>query len=82
VFIPKADKPVPCFVYFMHNAQQISTDIENEPNTMYIPIADIGKRGYAVAVIYFNVMMPGSKAPKQNFENLIFYSKYKLFILS
>jgi len=27
-------------------------------------------------------MMPGSKAPKQNFENLIFYSKYKLFILS
>lgn len=61
VFIPKMDKPVPCFVYFMHNSQQISTDIENEPNNLYVPIAEIGKRGYAVAVIYFNDIYPDHK---------------------
>lgn len=54
LFTPKTDKAVPCFVYFMHNSQQSQTDIDNQPNNTFIPIATICSQGFAVAVIYFN----------------------------
>lgn len=53
IFYKKSDKPLPTVVYVMHTAQETSTDIENEPNNLYIPIEDIVNRGYAVCVFYF-----------------------------
>lgn len=53
IFYPRSENPLPAVVYVMHTAQETSTDIENEPNNLYIPIEDIAKRGYAVCVFYF-----------------------------
>lgn len=58
LFVPKTAKPAPCFLYFMHNTQQTQSDIENQPNCLFVPIADLCARGYAVAVLYFNEIYP------------------------
>lgn len=52
LYLPVSDKPVPCFVYFMHHAQELDSDIDNTTNNLYVPIDEICARGYAVAVIY------------------------------
>ena len=52
LYLPKSEKRVPCFVFFMHHAQQKDTDLDNVPNNPYVPIEDICAGGYAVAVIY------------------------------
>lgn len=53
IFYKKSEKPLPTVVYVMHTSQQNSTDIENEPDNLFIPIEEIVNRGYAVCVIYF-----------------------------
>lgn len=57
-FSPKDKTNVPVFVYCMHEAQQLKTDIDNEPNNLFVPIADIAKRGYGVIVYYANEIYP------------------------
>lgn len=71
-FSPK-DKTenVPVFVYVMHEAQQVDTDIDNEPNTLYIPIADMAKRGFGTVVYYVNDIYP-EHHHHPNFEEGIF----------
>ena len=53
IFYPKSENPLPTVVYVMHTSQEISTDIENEPDNLFIPIEEISLRGYAVCILYF-----------------------------
>lgn len=71
IFYPKSEKPLPTVVYFMHTSQEISTDIENEPNNLYIPIEDIANRGYAVCIIYFRDIYQ-DRLDQVDYENSLF----------
>lgn len=71
IFYPKSDKPLPTIVYVMHTAQEITTDIENEPNNLYIPIEDIAKSGYAVCIFYFRDIYQ-DKLDEVDYENSLF----------
>ncbi len=66
-FIPKCEKPVPAFVYLMHEAQENKTNIDEEPNTLFIPIADLGAKGYATFVLYLSSIYP-DQHHKANYE--------------
>ncbi len=57
-FSPKDAKDVPVFVYVMIEKHEKDTDIDHEPNTPYIPIADMAKRGYGTVVYYVNDIYP------------------------
>lgn len=52
VFYKESEHPLPTVVYMMHSFQKKRSDIENDPNCHFIPIADICARGYAVIVFY------------------------------
>lgn len=58
LFLPKTETPTPCILYFMHNTQQTQSDVDNDPNSLFIPIGDLGTQGYAVAILYFNDIYP------------------------
>lgn len=52
VFTPSnIKKPVPAFVYIMHEYQSDMFDLETEPNASVVPVINIVDRGYAVAVM-------------------------------
>lgn len=70
-FIPKSDKPVPAFVYVMHEYEEERSDLEKEPNCTYVPVLDITSRGYAVFVIYLSTIYPDCDH-KANYEAGIF----------
>lgn len=70
-FIPKSDKPVPAFVYVMHEYEEERSDLEKDPNCTYIPVLDITARGYAVFVIYLSTIYPDCDH-KANYEAGIF----------
>ena len=57
-FTPVGRDHAPVFLYYMHEFQEESSDLENEPNCKFIPISDIVARGYAVVVLYFNQIYP------------------------
>ncbi len=48
-FAPYSDKPVPTFVYIMHEYEIERCDFDKELNCEYVPIEDITSCGYAVA---------------------------------
>ena len=58
VFTPKDKKKVPVFIYFVHEYQEKQMDAENEPNTPFIPIADIVNRGYGVILMFLSSIYP------------------------
>lgn len=52
VFVPNSEKkPVPACVYIMHEYQTECHDLDNDVNASVVPILNITKRGYAVAVM-------------------------------
>ncbi|MBE6779206.1 MAG: alpha/beta hydrolase [Ruminococcaceae bacterium] len=58
LFLPKTEEPAPCVLYFMHYLQESESDIDNEPNCLFIPIADLCAKGVAVAVLYYTDIYP------------------------
>ena len=51
MFVPHAEKPVPAFVFVMHEYQEDNCDLEKEPNCRFLPVFDITDRGYAAVVM-------------------------------
>jgi len=70
-FFPKANHPVPAFVYVMHEYEEERSNLETEPNCTYVPVLDITSRGYAVFVIYLSTIYPDCDH-KANYEAGIF----------
>lgn len=70
LFAPYSDSPLPCFVFFMHNAQRKASDLDNDPNSLYVPIPEIASRGYAVAIIYSNDVYADDKNSKTYDEGI------------
>ena len=57
-FLPKADHPVPAFVYGMHEYEEERSNLDKDLDCTYVPVIDITSRGYAVFVIYFSTIYP------------------------
>ena len=70
-FLPRADHPVPAFVYVMHEHEENRSDLDKEPNCPYVPVLDITDRGYGVFVVYLSTIYPDCDH-KANYEAGIF----------
>ena len=70
-FYKESDKPLPTILYFMHAAQMETTDIENEPETEFIPIKSIAERGYAVIVFKIPLVYMDDLC-RTNYESSLF----------
>lgn len=70
-FLPKADHPVPAFVYVMHEYEEERSDFEKDPNCTYVPVLDITARGYGVFVVFLSNIYPDCDH-KANYEAGIF----------
>ena len=51
MFLPESDKPVPVFVYIMHEFESNEADFEKELNYRCVPAEDITSRGYGAVVM-------------------------------
>lgn len=61
MFLPESDKPVPVFVYIMHEFESNEADFEKELNYKCVPVEDIISRGYGVVVMPTEKVYPDWK---------------------